>query len=90
MAYVFPFFLALKLEWRPEIVVNFVEIYLVHIVQSSFRAILVPVANGNGPYPFFVDVPTYTRSLFSNEVLTQSKAIAMKYSHKLKSLQNQL
>ena len=57
---------------------------------SSFRAILFPVANGNGPYPFSVDVPRYTRSLFSNEVLSPAKAVAMKYSHQLKPLQNQL
>lgn len=36
----------------------------------------VPVANGSGSYPFSVDVPRYTRFLFSNRTITPAKAIA--------------
>lgn len=36
----------------------------------------VPVANGNGSYPFTVDVPRNTRFLFANRMVTPSKAIA--------------
>ncbi|KAH9804503.1 proteasome activator subunit 4 [Citrus sinensis] len=45
---------------------------------NMFEALLpvVPVANGSGSYPFSVDVPRYTRFLFSNKTLTPAKAIA--------------
>ena len=36
----------------------------------------VPVANGNGSYPFSADVPRNTRFLFSNKAVTPAKAIA--------------
>ncbi|CAL5335470.1 unnamed protein product [Camellia sinensis] len=44
----------------------------------------VPVANGNGAYPFSVDVPRNTRFLFSNKTATPAKAIAKSIVHLLK------
>nr|DAD24254.1 TPA_asm: hypothetical protein HUJ06_025717 [Nelumbo nucifera] len=44
----------------------------------------VPVANGNGSYPFSVDVPRNTRFLFSNKAITPSKAIAKSIVYLLK------
>ncbi|XP_059662328.1 proteasome activator subunit 4 isoform X2 [Cornus florida] len=44
----------------------------------------VPVANGNGSYPFSVDVPRYTRFLFSNKSVTPAKAIAKSIVYLLK------
>lgn len=48
--------------------------------MMKFHAIIlklqVPVANGNGSYPFSADVPRNTRFLFSNKAVTPAKAIA--------------
>lgn len=48
--------------------------------MMKFHAVIlklqVPVANGNGSYPFSVDVPRNTRFLFSNKAVTPAKAIA--------------
>ncbi|CAI0540944.1 unnamed protein product, partial [Linum tenue] len=44
----------------------------------------VPVANGNGSYPFPVDVPRNTRFLFSNRTMTPTKAIAKSIVYLLK------
>uniref|UniRef100_A0A5B7B961 Putative proteasome activator subunit 4 n=2 Tax=Davidia involucrata TaxID=16924 RepID=A0A5B7B961_DAVIN len=46
----------------------------------------VPVANGNGngSYPFSVDVPRYTRFLFSNRAVTPARAIAKSIVYLLK------
>ncbi|KAK9152276.1 hypothetical protein Syun_010585 [Stephania yunnanensis] len=44
----------------------------------------VPVASGNGSYPFFVDVPRNTRFLFSNKAVVPSKAVAKSIVYLLK------
>lgn len=44
----------------------------------------VPVANGNGSYPFSVDVPRNMRFLFSNRSVTPAKAVAKSIVYLLK------
>ncbi|KAA8527119.1 hypothetical protein F0562_008652 [Nyssa sinensis] len=57
---------------------NFIdwECFLPMLFTRYLNMFEVPVANGNGSYPFSVDVPRNTRFLFSNRVVTPAKAIA--------------
>ncbi|KAM1341287.1 hypothetical protein ACFX2F_005761 [Malus domestica] len=52
------------------------ECYLPALFTRYLNMFEVPVANGSGSYPFSVDVPRYTRFLFSNKTVTPAKAIA--------------
>ncbi|KAH9652576.1 proteasome activator subunit 4 [Citrus sinensis] len=57
---------------------NFIdwECFIPMLFTRYLNMFEVPVANGSGSYPFSVDVPRYTRFLFSNKTLTPAKAIA--------------
>ncbi|XP_057472456.1 proteasome activator subunit 4-like isoform X2 [Actinidia eriantha] len=65
---------------------NFIdwESFLPMLFTKYLNMFEVPVANGNGSYPFSVDVPRYTRFLFSNKVVTPAKAVAKSIVHLLK------
>ncbi|KAM7499059.1 hypothetical protein LguiA_023473 [Lonicera macranthoides] len=65
---------------------NFIdwESFLPTLFSRYLNMFEVPVANGNGSYPFSVDVPRNTRFLFSNRTVTPSKAIAKSIVYLLK------
>ncbi|XAR56842.1 hypothetical protein NMG60_11037463 [Bertholletia excelsa] len=52
------------------------ECFLPTLFTRYLNMFEVPVANGNGSYPFAVDVPRNTRLFFSNRSATPAKAIA--------------
>lgn len=65
---------------------NFIdwECFLPVLFTRYLNMFEVPVANGNGSYPFSVDVPRNTRFLFSNKAVTPAKAIAKSVVYLLK------
>ncbi|CAK9180714.1 unnamed protein product [Ilex paraguariensis] len=60
------------------------ECFLPTLFSRYLNMFEVPVANGSGSYPFYVDVPQNTRFLFSNKTVTPSKAIAKSIVYLLK------
>ncbi|WCJ32534.1 Proteasome activator subunit 4 [Euphorbia peplus] len=60
------------------------ECFLPTLFSRYLNMFEVPVANGTGSYPFSVDVPRYTRFLFSNKTVTPAKAIAKSIVYLLK------
>ncbi|XP_073268925.1 proteasome activator subunit 4 isoform X1 [Populus alba] len=65
---------------------NFIkwECFLPTLFSRYLNMFEVPVANGSASYPFSVDVPRYTRFLFSNKTATPAKAIAKSIVYLLK------
>ncbi|KAL6954576.1 hypothetical protein U1Q18_023924 [Sarracenia purpurea var. burkii] len=65
---------------------NFInwDIFLPMLFTRYLNIFEVPVANGNGSYPFSVDVPSNTRFLFSNRGITPAKAVAKSIVYLLK------
>ncbi|KAF8409810.1 hypothetical protein HHK36_005889 [Tetracentron sinense] len=65
---------------------NFIdwECFLPVLFTRYLNMFEVPVANGNGSYPFNVAVSRNTRFLFSNKVVTPAKAIAKSIVYLLK------
>ncbi|XP_058114656.1 proteasome activator subunit 4 isoform X2 [Magnolia sinica] len=60
------------------------ECFLPVLFTRFLNMFEVPVANGNGSYPFSVDVPRNMRFLFSSKVVTPAKAIAKSIVYLLK------
>lgn len=65
---------------------NFIdwECFLPALFTRYLNMFEVPVANGTGSYPFPLDVPRYTRFLFSSKGVTPAKAIAKSIVYLLK------
>ncbi|XP_011039856.1 PREDICTED: proteasome activator subunit 4-like [Populus euphratica] len=65
---------------------NFInwECFLPTLFSRYLNMFEVPVANGSASFPFSVDVPRYTRFLFSNKTATPAKAIAKSIVYVLK------
>jgi proteasome activator subunit 4 len=63
------------IDWEP---------FLPTLFSRYLNMFEVPVANGNGSYPFSIDVPRNTRFLFSNRTVTPAKAIAKSIVYLLK------
>ncbi|KAJ6770850.1 PROTEASOME ACTIVATOR COMPLEX SUBUNIT 4 [Salix purpurea] len=60
------------------------ECFLPMLFSRYLNMFEVPVANGSASYPYSVDVPRYTRFLFSNKTSTPAKAIAKSIVYLLK------
>ncbi|XP_019430869.1 PREDICTED: proteasome activator subunit 4-like [Lupinus angustifolius] len=60
------------------------EDFLPSLFARYLNMFEVPVANGSGSYPYSLDVPRYTRFLFSNKTATPSKATAKSIVYLLK------
>ncbi|XP_077217554.1 proteasome activating protein 200 isoform X2 [Tasmannia lanceolata] len=60
------------------------ESFLPGLFTRYLNMFEVPVANGNGSYPFSLAVPRNTRFLFSSTVVTPAKAIAKSIVYLLK------
>ncbi|XP_073268690.1 proteasome activator subunit 4 isoform X1 [Populus alba] len=60
------------------------ECFLPMLFSRFLNMFEVPLANGSASYPFSVDVPRYTRFLFSHKTSTPAKAIAKSIVYLLK------
>ncbi|KAL9382859.1 hypothetical protein Peur_023182 [Populus x canadensis] len=60
------------------------EFFLPMLFSRFLNMFEVPLANGSASYPFSVDVPRYTRFLFSHKTSTPAKAIAKSIVYLLK------